>query len=304
MNNPFTIDNNNKNKFTYKEYISKILSANDSLFLFDYKNKFVPDKLYKYAILPSVPKDRKKYLTSLKEEKIWFSRKDILNDPFELQYSYIDFYSNEGKEFFANSVNNTGIFCLSKNPLNKLMWSHYAQAHKGYCIEYNVVNKDLIFPVEYRRTRPNFSELYNNFMSVKDILAERLLNSGYEENYPLEKAVFALAAMNNYKDACWDYEKEFRITSIKSDQKEGFLEMPTNLIMTKIICGINCSGPDKADLQSVCDHVNKKRLKEVVNNNKDIPAKWLSERFYKRNEDVKLYKVYYDDKLKLHKKHV
>lgn len=49
-------------------------------------------------------------------------------------------------------------------------------------------------------------------------------------------------------------------------------EIPTNLVMTKIIYGINCSGSYKADLQSACDYVNKKRLKEVVNNNKDIPA--------------------------------
>ena len=135
-------------------------------------------------------------------------------------------------------------------------------------------------------------------------MAEKLLKPGYEENYPLERNVFALAAMNNYKDACWSYEKEFRITSIKSDQKEGFLEVPTNLTMTKIICGINCSDSDKADLQSVCDQVNKKQLKEIVNNNKDIPAKWLRERFYKDDENVKLLKVYYDDKLKLHTKFV
>jgi hypothetical protein len=48
------------------------------------------------------------------------------------------------------------VLSLSENPVSKLMWSHYSDSHRGFCIEYNFaklpyddLRRRLCFPVFY-----------------------------------------------------------------------------------------------------------------------------------------------------------
>ena len=54
-----------------------------------------------------------------------------------------------------------GIVCLSKNPASILMWSHYAQNHRGFAvgIDHRKLGKLPLFPVSYARRRVIFSAL-------------------------------------------------------------------------------------------------------------------------------------------------
>ena len=52
-----------------------------------------------------------------------------------------------------------GIFCMTSEPDNILMWSHYAEAHAGFCLEFNRANPffSRAWPIEdedYRPDRP------------------------------------------------------------------------------------------------------------------------------------------------------
>ena len=45
---------------------------------------------------------------------------------------------------FKNVVStHTGVCCLSETPTSNLMWAHYADSHKGFCIEFNFELSDL-----------------------------------------------------------------------------------------------------------------------------------------------------------------
>ncbi|ENE9528407.1 DUF2971 domain-containing protein [Vibrio parahaemolyticus] len=100
-----------------------------------------------------------------------------------------------------------GILCLSKNPENILMWSHYADSHSGVLVEFDEEseffnqsgissdNKDIdkfygkVLPVTYRRSRPTF-EFFDK--SWPDMFFTKSIDWAYEEEHrmlmPLSEA--------------------------------------------------------------------------------------------------------------------
>lgn len=91
--------------------------------------------------------------------------------------------------------------CLSTNVKNRLMWSHYAKSHEGFCIEYdfseNVLEnfKSLPVPVIYDNDRPQ-------------MLWEVVVDNN-EENMKKAKGQIVLSLLQ--KDSEWKYENEWRI---------------------------------------------------------------------------------------------
>ena len=61
-------------------------------------------------------------------------------------------------------LSNVGLFCLSSVRDNILMWSHYADQHRGYCIEFSSTDDAYMFsaaePVSYSPEYP-VVELFN-----------------------------------------------------------------------------------------------------------------------------------------------
>ncbi|HFM4300322.1 TPA: DUF2971 domain-containing protein, partial [Escherichia coli] len=67
---------------------------------------------------------------------IKFTPYSEFNDPFE-SYGYELSLDGESLEPLAmrGEINqNVACLCLSKNPLNVLMWSHYADKHQGFVV--------------------------------------------------------------------------------------------------------------------------------------------------------------------------
>lgn len=93
------------------------------------------------------------------------------------------------------------IGCICINYKNKLMWSHYADSHKGFCIKYdysNLVVDDhtvLPLPVIYSDERPLISW-------------KAALNNSSEN---VEEAVLQFTKGLLTKDSIWSYENEWRI---------------------------------------------------------------------------------------------
>jgi len=94
----------------------------------------------------------------------------------------------------TNAINTSGIFSLTRNPTDELMWAHYADSHRGIAIEYDL---DLLtrftpkphlhtFGVEYEKFPPEFG--INNLASSE-----------------------ALRIMLGYKSPRWFYEEEYRV---------------------------------------------------------------------------------------------
>lgn len=84
------------------------------------------------------------------------------------------------------------VVCLSEVYDSLLMWSHYAQNHMGYCIEYNFEETDIfykhLYPVIYTKDRYSISE-----------------NDLTNENKEF------IRKSTCYKAEVWSYEKEWRI---------------------------------------------------------------------------------------------
>jgi len=108
---------------------------------------------------------------------------------------YVDSYSKDSlNETILELSSKYGVACFTTENNNILMWSHYADSHKGFCLEFNVN----YFPLN-QKTKIHeviYSERYPAFDPAKP-----LVNSGL--NLPVEGLIT--------KSTVWQYEKEWRV---------------------------------------------------------------------------------------------
>jgi hypothetical protein len=113
----------------------------------------------------------------------------LWNDPKE-QAKFMD----DQSKAIQRMVSERRIYCLTPDPDSTLMWSHYAENHRGICLEFGVDN-------------PLFT---------------RALQVLYREQYPLwiphefEAQQARTIEMILTKAEDWGYEKEFRLISVMS----------------------------------------------------------------------------------------
>lgn len=73
--------------------------------------------------------------------------------------------SVESGEFVRALISGLGVFCVSRDPANILMWSHYAQHHRGFVVGFEISAStpnrylDLMtpLPITYQEKRPMLS---------------------------------------------------------------------------------------------------------------------------------------------------
>jgi len=155
--------------------------------------------LYKYKSI------NKNTLQTLVDEYIYFTDIFNLNDPFDCrmiqEYAKDDDYREVFKE-----IGEPRIFSLSRISDNDLLWSHYADQHKGisigYSFNYNqLLNNDIyIFDVDYKK----IAEYKNN------LLRSRVSDTGSNRQKSLSEDASLLNDIIFKKDI-WEYEKEVRL---------------------------------------------------------------------------------------------
>ncbi len=157
-------------------------------------------------------------LASLKENYFFAPSYKKLNDPCETMIlsNKVDWITNSLTSIFGggraiqedlrditqdviSTKKNLGIYSLSNNVTNELMWAHYANKHEGFCLEFEK------------------SELLENNFNQK----LRLIKVNYSNRLPK----LSLVDMNNddrlikkfvgTKSRSWSYEEEIRIISNK-----------------------------------------------------------------------------------------
>jgi len=157
-------------------------------------------------------------LEAIKRQRIKVSKLNDLNDPFEL-FS-IDVSDNEHrktmrsfKRFYADS---TLILCFSKSWKSPLLWSHYADRHKGIALEFEIPDS-LLFNVKYQKKRIQMDKVSNRKFST---VSRMLLTTKYIE---------------------WKYEDESRMFLNKQDvineKIMSFIEFSNELKLKSIILG-------------------------------------------------------------------
>jgi hypothetical protein len=141
-------------------------------------------------------------LDAISNQCLKLSLIDDLNDPFELFAADLpDSESRKEALKFKNHMSaRVGIICFSKNWKNPLLWSHYADRHKGVALEFQIKD-DIALPVKYRKNRflINLKEIAYNKRKVTKAETEGLWLTKYKP---------------------WVYEKEIRIICTKSECKK------------------------------------------------------------------------------------
>lgn len=194
--------------------------------------------IYKY-------KSNNKYaLNILTEGELWFAKPNTFNDPFDCKVEYKTLTPEEEREYINKVFEKKGVrtvleisdekiheavskvvnsdesplrvLSLGEDELNILMWSHYSDNHKGFCIGFktykNVSDTDFI-KIEDGQIKNNLLAKYgipDNWLPLikvdyddNDTMPNEInLNSDYKND--LEKFF-------KQKSSLWKYEKEKRV---------------------------------------------------------------------------------------------
>lgn len=220
-----------------------------------------PRYLYKYRAI------NKNTISNLSNETLYFASYEQLNDPSEFCFNISDSIIDEKDEIkqkminpffklFSCSENNSII--LENIDNNILLWSHYADSHKGICIEYEryVNPPDCIIDYE-RYTNPNdkFDFIdYPNRFSKKN--AHVLLKVRYNSDVFTIKHKNPVIVLSNFvgrKFSQWQYENEWRFLNTNLANNNIPLTECFSRI-SSVIFGVNTSEQNKKDIIKIFEH--------------------------------------------------
>lgn len=190
----------------------------------------VPTSLYKYQSLSAYS------LAALVNDTVWLPKPGSFNDPFDCALTadrskfeeslasavarvardappellvgkdltgerpgdaqaYEEYRSN-----IRTLLQEMGVLCLSEVPDSMLMWSHYANHYRGFCVEFDCGEgsrlRDIAHAVRYSDEMPS--------VSAVDLTGP---NQGA-----------ALDSLWLTKSSCWSYEKEWRVMMPKGNR--------------------------------------------------------------------------------------
>jgi hypothetical protein len=100
-----------------------------------------------------------------------------------------------------DKINNIGIYCLARSYKNELLWAHYSDSHKGFCIEY-----DLNYLVDYYRDKKSIN--FANILNVKYQRTPPIVDMEYAANNNFDDLIQKLIGTKSFP---WRYEQEIRL---------------------------------------------------------------------------------------------
>ncbi len=129
-----------------------------------------------------------------------------------------------GKDYikkFEIQANGLGVFSLTEDPLNMLMWSHYGDQHQGIAIGFEQINKnDLGDTSKCRQVIYDDKFPIANFENI-----EQQLSYSIDPNFSINKTIDFnidtpfIKTTFFYKASCWSYEKEWRLLEVSSGKR-------------------------------------------------------------------------------------
>lgn len=216
-------------------------------------------RIYKYY------KINNHLLDALRGDYLWFSAPCTFNDPFDCNANLLSFYpgvwsrdyhyqqnvlskieeSPKGFEVYMQTVvdqlfENYGICCFSKKNDDVLLWSHYAEMHRGVCLGFeSALDPDTFDGFDVRYT--------NDFRSVDYFINPR-------------KAFNHLILT---KAKAWEYEAEYRLFR----DSKGKVNYDRNAL-TEVHFGWKCP----IDRQrAVCEILNEKGQLQALDMYRAVP---------------------------------
>lgn len=140
-------------------------------------------------------------LSNLALRRIKISRISELNDPFELMSANAnDIPQRRALESFKDQINaSKGLICFSSSWDNPVLWSHYADRHRGVALGFEV-SDDLLFEVTYSNARFDVpvdtltNQVKCDEETLKNLLSTKFVDWKYENEwrffFPLDDSIF------------------------------------------------------------------------------------------------------------------
>jgi predicted transcriptional regulator len=169
---------------------------------------------------------------SLLNNQLYAPNISELNDPFECSIDFPSEKKHDWITYVKQKIHNVGIYSLAKQkegesfPSNELLWAHYANSHKGFCIEYDM------------------DTLTKN---IKDFDIRNTINVNYENERPVlfeaDDLLDQQSKIFGTKSNAWSYENEIRIIFETSGLKQY-----SNLSIKSIYFGLNMGYKERKDI--------------------------------------------------------
>lgn len=170
-------------------------------------------KYYKYRSLDKL----RRFVDIILYKRLWSSTFKELNDPMEGVFAYDSSLSSRYIHTLKDQKYRTYICSLSKTYHNGLMWSFYANEHKGCCLELEVNTKLKDWHKLEVQYVSNVATIEEDNMTVDDILSK--------------------------KSSQWAYEQEVRYVRTVSELKDNRRKLSVNI--SRIFLGIKMSDKDR-----------------------------------------------------------
>ena len=227
-------------------------------------DQYRPKKLYRYMRFDDF------WEKNVFEGQVYLSEASNLNDPFDcLVYIdhklYTDFMFQKARKVFpetngkvlretvkesVNEIVNNYLYdmkkdirvaCFTENNTYPLMWAHYADSHKGFCIEYDLTKipegyRLGILPVIYSDERYDVT----NAVVTRDI--NLLMNPYY------------------FKSSHWKYEKEWRMVITEDMVADGEFYADFHEGISGIHLGLKCFDCHKEKADKIIEEYSQKEI--------------------------------------------
>ena len=162
-------------------------------------------------------------LDNLRKRHLKISFIEDMNDPFELLGGSLENKQHRNAFLSFKKDMNTifGALCFSKHWSNPVLWSHYADKHKGCCLGFEIPD-DIAMQMSYeaKRLKMDIEERLKSGETIGSDLSSKLLTTKFED---------------------WKYEEEIRV-AIKPEEfidESGlkFYKFQSDLVLKEIILG-------------------------------------------------------------------
>ncbi|WP_066632771.1 DUF2971 domain-containing protein [Labilibacter marinus] len=184
------------------------------------------DYLSRLEVIAKKSNESKKALIGLKDLK-----EALVNDPQLHQDRYVKKFIEEQDKYY-------GILSLSLRWNSILLWSHYANCHRGFC-------------VGFHENKLRESGLFGTGGIVK-----------YDDQYPeIKPSKDQHSKMENSfkethsKSIDWKYEEEYRLTKLFFPKSPLPFERVINFsddFIAEVVLGINISEKHKTEIMEIC----------------------------------------------------
>ncbi|WP_272151837.1 DUF2971 domain-containing protein [Tenacibaculum aiptasiae] len=209
-----------KTEWDYEKYsyISKFRLDNvNQVVQYIVKNNLVlnkPDYLYKFY------SSTEYNFEALEEGYLYFTSPKYFNDPFDCMTNREE-YIVKGGDKIKKHREEIGVCCFSIKNDNPLMWGHYTDNYRGFCLKFkraNILKNEFVTLNNFTSYINEYEPLNKNLRVVKDELYKsNRLNTRDKET--IDK-ILTVSFEYFVKYIDWSYEHEYRAVSFNTSSFE------------------------------------------------------------------------------------